>query len=427
MTLQRFFYIVLAFIVLGVQVFGQHRLLDRTVAVVDREIILQSELNSQVDFFVFNNRVDPNMPNLKRDVLEAMINEKLILAKAVQDTITVSDDEVAQQLDALIQQRVAQVGSEKRLEELYGMPMSRMKREFREEMRKQMMANRLQQTKFADVQATRREVADFFAAYKDSLPQVPEEVELYHVFRIPQAGEDAKAAIRAKGKLVLDSIKAGGDFADFARRYSQDPGSATSGGDLHFIRRGQLVKEFEEVVFGMKEGEISNLVETSFGYHIIQLLERRGESVHARHILFKIERDSTAEQRTLTFLSTLRDSALAGTNFTDLAKRHSQDTETGPIGGFLGVFTLDQLSDAELTAAIEKMQQGDISEPLRVQYGTSFGYHIVFLKKRAPTHAMNMQDDARRIEQAATNLKRNREYQKWISELKKDIYWEIRL
>lgn len=417
---------VCAMVIVSVQLHAQRRVLDRVVAVVDKEIITESELNAQVDFFVFNNRVDPQTPNLKHEVLEAMVNEKLILAKAVEESIAVSDEEVSQQLDVLIQQRIQQAGSERRLEELYGMPVSRMNREFRNDMRKQLLVGRMQQTKFSNIQVTRREVEEFFATYKDSLPKVPEEVELYHIFILPKASEDAKSKARAKAQSILDSIKAGGDFAEFAKRYSEDAGSAASGGDLGFIRRGQLVKEFEEAVFGLKQEQLSNIVETSFGFHIIQLLERRGETVHARHILFKVERDQKAEETTITFLKTLKDSITAGTSFADLAKRYSEDVETAPIGGYLGTSTVEQL-DQSLLSTIKTINPGEISGPIRVKFGTNFGYHIVYLTKRTPEHKMNLADDWKRIEQIAANFNRNKEYQKWIMELKQDIYWEIRL
>lgn len=406
---------------------AQQRILDRIVAVVDREVVLESELDAQVEFFVFNNRVDPSSPNVKKDVLDAMINEKLILAKAVEETIRVADEEVSQQLDGLIEQRIRQAGSERRLEEMYGMSVSRMKLEFRDDMRKQMLVNRLQQTKFADLTVSKREVEEFYTVYRDSLPHVPEEVQLYHIFRIPKPSTEAVARVRAKAQAILDSLKVGADFATLAKQYSEDPGSAASGGDLQFIRRGQLVKEFEEVVFNLKESQTSRIVETSFGYHIIQLIERRGEAVHARHILFKIQKDESTEQSAITFLNGLRDSVAAGAGFSELARRHSEDSESGPMGGYLGDFPVDEISDKELANTVKSLKEGEISAPVMVISGTTSGYHVVYLKKRTPEHPMSLESDWRRIEQIATNIKRNKEYQKWIAELRRDIYWEIKL
>ena len=187
----------LALIVLTLPVYGQT--LDRVVAVVDNEIILQSELNAQVQFYIFNNKLDPNTPGLKEQVLQSMINEKLILARAIEDSISVTDDEVQQQLDAVIQQRVQQFGSEAKLEEVYGMPISRIKREFRDEMRKNLLTQRMQQQRFGSASVSRRQVEEFYEAYKDSLGKVPEEVDLAHIYIKP--GFDKAAHEAALGRF----------------------------------------------------------------------------------------------------------------------------------------------------------------------------------------------------------------------------------
>ena len=247
----RSFVLLFTILVIGYQLQAQQTVLDRTIAVVGKDCILLSDLNAQVEFYVFNNHVDPNTPGLQKQVLDVMINDKLIFNKAIEDTnINVSDDEVTNQLDALIQQRIQQAGSEKRLEELYGMPVTKMKREFRDEMRRQIFANKLQQRKFGDMQISRREVEEFFNQFKDSLQRVPEELEVYHIFKIPTLSDEAKKAIRLKAEAILDSIKSGGDFADFALRYSEDLGSAKSGGDLGFARRGTLGKDAQAIERG---------------------------------------------------------------------------------------------------------------------------------------------------------------------------------
>ena len=418
---------ILAFSAAGEHCHAQPVVLDRIAAVVGKEIILLSDVDAQVEFYVFNNRIDPNTPGLRQQVLDAMINEKLILSKALDDTtISVSDDEINNELDAAIAQRIQQIGSEKRLEELYGMPTSRMKREWRDEMRKQILTSKLWEIKKNAIAPSRRETEDFFGAYKDSLPKVPEEFELYHIFKIPQVGEATKNAVRQRARAILDSIRSGGDFGDFARRYSEDAGSASSGGDLGFARRGQFVKEFEEVVFSLKESQLGDVAETPFGFHIIQLLERRGESVHARHILFKVKQDTAGADSAVAFLKSLRDSAMQGSSFFELASRYSEDKESAPVGGLLGRFSVDQF-DKSLRETVKDLKSGEISEPTEVAYGTSTGYHIVYVKRRIPEHATNLEDDWKRIEQFAAANKRNIEYQRWIAQLRSEIYWESRL
>lgn len=407
---------------------AQPAVLDRIVAVVGREPILLSDLTAQEEFYALNNRVDPATPGLQQQVLDAMINEKLMLASALEDTnIVVREDEVTNQLDALIAQRIQQVGSEKKLEEVYGMPISKMKREFRDETRKQLLVQNLQQSKFGSIDPSRREIEEFFTSFKDSLPVVPEEAELYHIFRIPRISESSKLRVKAKAQTILDSIRAGGDFADFARRYSEDKATASSGGDLGSWRRGQFVKEFEEAVFSLKDGELANIVETSRGFHIIQLLERRGEQVHARHILFKVGLDTTENDSTIAFLRTLRDSVLRlHSSFYELAKRWSEDKETGPVGGFLGDYPLTQF-DQKLQDVVKGMKDGEISDPIGVSAGTTTGFHIIYLKKRLPEHPMTLETDWKRVEQLATSYKRTKEYQKWLKQLRSEIYWDVRI
>jgi peptidyl-prolyl cis-trans isomerase SurA len=403
--------------------------LDRIVAVVGKEYILLSDLKAQTEFFAFNNKVDPSTPGLKEQVLDAMVNEKLVLAEALVDTnLVVTDDEISQQLDALIAQRVAlpQVGSEKRLEEMYGMPISKMKREFRDDMRKQLLVQKLQQSRFGQMTVSRREIEEFYQTYKDSLPAVPEELELYHILRIPRIGEASRKIVRDKAQAILDSIRAGADFAEMAKRYSQDAATASDGGDLGSWRRGQFVKEFEEIVFSLRDKQISDIVETARGYHIIQLLDRQGELVHARHILFRIGVDSVGVQETIAMLKGLKDSALAGANFSELAKRYSEDKESGPLGGFIGRATVDQF-DASVLTVIAGLKSGEISDPKDVSTGTSTGYHIIYVKERIPGHAMNLADDWKRLEQLTTSNKKNAEYLKWLKKLRGEIYWNVRL
>jgi peptidyl-prolyl cis-trans isomerase SurA len=401
------------------------QVLDRIVAVVQNDLILESELNAQVQFFAVNNHVDASAPGLRDQVLQTMINEKLIVAKAIEDSVTVTDEEVQQQLDAVIQQRIAQAGSEARLEEMWGMPLSRIKREFRDDMRKSLLAQRLQQQRLGSATIGRFEVEEFYRTYKDSLPRVPEEVELAHIYMKPKATDASRAAARTKLQALLDSIRAGTDFASLARRHSQDPGTAQQGGELGLVRRGQFVKEFETAVFALGEGQLSGIVETDRGMHIIQLEERRGDAVRARHIMLRIERDRVSDDAAVALLDSLRTAILAGASFPELAKKYSEDTESNLIGGTLGTLDLEQL-DKSWAATVASVKAGEISKPERLAVGNSYGYHIVWVKKRTHAHTMTLEQDYRRLEQLALNNKRAKDYQRWIEDLRKDIYWQIR-
>ncbi len=400
--------------------------IDKVVAVVGKEIITLSDLNLMVQSTAMQNKIDPNSSELRDRILDGMINEKLILAQAIEDSVIVTNDEVTDRLDRQIKLLVQQAGSEQRLEELYNMPISRMKRDFRELMRNQLMVDRIRQTRQASLSVTRREVEEFFEAHKDSLPSIPKEYELSHIFIKPKPDSAVIRGVFAKALAVLDSIKKGGDFSDFARRYSTDPGSAAGGGDLGWFRRGVFEKEFEEAAFALKDGEYSKPIKTTYGYHIIQLVERRGESVHTRHILFSIVQSKADDDSTIAGLNRLREHALAGESFGVLAKKYSEDPESKDLGGDLGKITVDQI-EASFMETLKPMKAGEISEPSKVPLGSSYGYHIVWVRSITAEHAMNLNDDYRRLEQLALQFKTSDNFQKWVEEMRKNIFWEKKL
>lgn len=402
------------------------QVVDKVIAVVGSEAIYLSDLQNETQMYALQNQIDPKTPDLQKKMLENMINDRLMLAKAIEDSVAVTDDEVQQQLDERIKEIVQQNGSETRVEELYGMPINRMKREFRETMKKQLLKTKLYRLKFGSINVSRREVEEFFAAYRDSLPDAPEEVEVNHIYVTPKISPEVKRPAHQKAKTILDSIKGGGDFGAFAKKYSEDPGSASHGGDLGWARRGDFVKEFEEAAFALKPSELSDVVETSLGYHIIQLLERRGEAIHPRQILIKLERRQADDDSTIAFLKQLKARAQSGEDFSALAKKYSEDEESATLGGDLGTLSNEQLQP-DFLATVKALSPGQISDPTRVTLSRGYGYHIVLLRKRTPAHKLSLSEDGKRIEQYATALKRNKEYARWLDELRHSIYWESRL
>ena len=402
--------------------YAQQKVLDRIVAIVGNEVILESDLNYQTYIFAIQNNLNPNDPNLKRYVLEEMINDKLILTRAIEDTIVVSDDEVDRQIEAQVQALVRQYGSERRLEEIYGKPLGRIKRELREDVKKRLMIEKLKQQKFGTLTVSGYEVEQFYNTYKDSLPEVPETVELYHIMMIPKPVDSVEQAIYQKAKSILDSIRAGGDFKYFAETYSDDKATAKDGGDLGWVRRGMFVKEFEEAVFRLQEGQISDVVRTQFGYHIIQLIERRGEQVHPRHILFKIPLTEESDKMVISKLEEIRYKIISKQGkFEEMAKKYSEDEQTRMQGGYLGMIPVKEL-EPELKEVVSSLSDGDISQPIKMKYGNSYAYHIVFLKRKIPAHRMDLKDDYMRIYQYALIEKQNREYQKWVDKLREEVY-----
>ena len=400
--------------------------LDKIVAIVGNEVILKSELDYQVQLLAYQNKLDPNDPSLRDKVLESLVDDKLILAQAILDSVTVTDDEVNRELDNRIQNLVKQLGSQQKVEEVYGMSINKIRAEFKEDMRKQLTIQKLKQQKFGDMKVSSVDVRDFYETYKDSIPEIPEQVTLSHIFIVPKPSAKARAEAYSEANALLDSLHHGADFAELAKKYSQDPGSASSGGDLGWAKRGQFVPEFEHAVYDLKPGEISGIVETQFGLHIIQLLERRGDLVHARHILIRIPHLQSDDDSVITFLDSLRAKALKGESVASLARAYSQDQDTRELGGDLGTVTYDQLKDnPTFLDTIRTMKVGEISQPIRVVFGKSYGFSIVYLRNRIPPHKINLDQDFDRLSSMALTMKQNEAYLKWIDQLKKQIYCKI--
>lgn len=402
--------------------------LDKIVAVVDNEIILRSELKFQMSIFAAQRGIDPKTNGLENQILNSMIEEKLAYAQSELDSITISDEEIEQRIDYQIQVFQQQYGSIRKIEEIYGMSIERIKRELRDDVRKNLMVQKMQQTKFASVEASRREVEEFFNTYKDSIGMIPEKLTIYHIFRNPKAGERIIKKSRELTQALLDSIKAGADFGKLAKKYSDDPVSASQDGDLGFVKRGIFYPEFEAAAFALGKGEISDVVKSPVGFHIIQMLERRGEAIHTRHILIKFKPDDDADLDAIQFLSDLRDSIVndKGT-LKYYAKKYSEDKETAAFGGSLGTFYLNQL-DKNLLDIVSKLKSGEISFPRRLEYAPgTYGYHIVYLEERVPKHPAELDGDYKELKKLADEHKKQKEYEQWIKDLKESIYWEIRI
>lgn len=419
--------VILGFLIFCSMGFAQE-VIDKVVAVVDNQFILLSELEFQTQLIAYQRKLNPNDPALKRMVLNSLIEEKLMLAQAEIDSIRVTEDEVNRQLDFQIENFIQQFGSKEKLEQAYNRPLEKIRRELREEIRNNVLIQKVQDAKFGRLEVSRYEVELFYNQYKDSIGLVPEEVKLSQIFIQAKLSESDKIFLVNKLRAILDSIKNGGDFADFARRYSEDPNTAKAGGDLGFVRRGLLVKEFEEVVFTMKEGEISDIIESPFGFHIAQLLERRGESVRVRHILLKLQTSPESEQKIINFLSSIRDSVVNGLNsFGYYARIYSEDKATAPFGGEMGKIPVAEL-DADLRNLISKMKDGEVSKPRKLVVSKDmYGYQIIYLEKRIPEHYPDLNLDYERISQLTLFQKRQKVYRDLIDQLKKQVYWEIRL
>lgn len=402
-------------------------LVDGIAAVVGNEVILVSDVLQQAQLLAQGNKtLNPKDPKVLQDVLGAIIDEKLVLTRAREDSINVSEDEVTRAVDFQIERLVKQVGSERRLEDAYGMSMDRIRRESRDIIRQQLLSEKMRQKKFADMKVTERDLNEFFQEYRDSLPPVPEQLELQRIVLRAKPSEEAKQHSLALARAIIDSIKAGGDFADFARRYSIDPGSAANGGELGYVKSGTFVKPYEDAMKKLGINEISDPVESQFGIHIIQVLDKRSDATRSRHILLPIQ-PSPAEKDTLVSrLNAIRARAVAGEDFSQLARQYSEEEETKAMGGTIGKAAPDQLPP-DLKDAVGGLKDGEISEVRPwSESATDNGYQIIRVVRHIPAHKLDPKEDRAQLERLASYYKQNREYANWITDLRKEIYWDVK-
>lgn len=420
---------ILFLLLLFNSIISAQEVLDKIAAVVNNEIILLSEVDWYTQVAAVQQNLNPDDPELKKQILNKMIEDKLLLAQAELDSIQVTDQEVEAQIESQISYLINQYGgSQERFEQAYGMSVERIKRKLREDTRKNLMAQRLKQQKFGKIEVTKREVEEFFTEYRDSLGQIPEKFEISHIFINPKAGEKVKQAAKKFAQTLLDSIKNGADFAEIARAHSDDPGSKAAGGDLGFVKRGVFFPEFEAAAFKLNEGELSDVIESPVGFHIIQLIERRGESIHARHILISVKVDDDADLRAIELLTEIRDSILNNANtFEYFAKKYSDDESSAKFGGKLGTFEKGQL-DKSMQDQVFKLQEGEISFPKRLEVGRgSYGFHLIRLDKRIEAHMPSLQTDYEEIKRIAEFKKSEDLFNEWLNDVKEKIYWEIKI
>ncbi len=401
--------------------------INKIVAIVGNEVILKSDIDGQIAYMMLRDKsVNPNDPKLIKEVLDGMIDQLLITTKAIEDSVTVSEDEITQRLDLHIQSEIQRFGSEKRVEQVYGMSVARIKSEVRDQIKNNLLARSLIQKKFGEVAVTGTEVKEFYDKFKDSLPSLPKMVELYHIVKFVQSQAQSKEQVLNLAKEIRDSIIKGGDFAVFAKNHSADLNTAKEGGELGWFDKGKLLPEFEKVAFNLNINEISNPVETPFGFHIIQTLEKKANSIRTRHILFKIGQSSEDQEVAKKILSDMKKRYKEGEAFEELARKFSDEKESRGFGGFVGKIPLTEIP-ASISSVVSNMNEGEVSDP--IPYNTDPlkpAFHVVYKKRIIPERFPTLDSDYTEIEQKAIEYKKSKLYSDWLTQLRKEMYWEIK-
>jgi len=373
---------VIVFILLSLPAlcFGQERsVIDKVVAKVGGEIILLSDIETQYQYA----SAQAQGTSIERcQILEAMIGQKLIVHQAKLDSILVTDSEIDAQLDFRVSSVLRQMnGDEEFFEEYYGMTVNKMRENLREDMISQILAERMQQQILTEVDITPSEVQEFYKSIpKDSLPYLNAEVEVAEIVMAPQVNEiERLKSLQEILEIRKQIVEEGADFALLAKKHSDDPGSGANGGELGYAERGNYVPEFEAEAYQLELNEISEPVETEFGFHIIQMLERRGNKIKLRHILISPEITYDDKELAETALDSLRMKLESGEIDWDAAvQKYSLKTARSyNNGGRLqnpntgkSFFQTAELP-TEIYFAIEEMDVEDVSKPLEYTISTS--------------------------------------------------------
>ena len=400
--------------------YAQSKMLDRIVAVIGDRIILESDVNDQYNYLIAGGTKDDG--TLRCQVIEQLIVGKLMLNKADQDSLVVSDGQVEGELTRRVDYILNQMGgNEEEFKKNYSMSVIEFREFIRQDIHDQLLMKQQESAIYDNASITPRQVKKFFQTIpKDSLGLLPAEVQFNHIVIKKPWSEDSENTERAFLEDLREQVvEKGADFAELAKRYSID-GSSRFGGKLPDFTRGQMVPEFEETAFNMREGDISDVIKTEFGYHIIRLEKRDGEVLTARHILRRPKPDAKGDSIAKARLMEIKELIdMDSVTFELAAIAYSQDRQSKDCGGCYTNPETGELSipidklPADFFFKIDEMQQGQVSEVLELDNpdGTK-AFHIIYLKKKIPPHAPNLKDDYKTIYNAALRAERRKIFEK---------------
>ncbi len=410
---------------------GQSFILDRVVAVVGEFVILQSDIESM---HLQNKAQGVSLPgDEKCIILENFLGEKLLLNQAKIDSIEVSESSVEMELDNRLNYFISMIGSPEALEEYFGKTILEIKEDMRSSVRDASITRQMQGTITGDVTVTPSEIQDYYNNLpRDSIPYIDSKVELSQILIYPPVDE---AAIFEVKQTLLDlrrRILDGQKFSTLAVLYSEGP-SASKGGEIGFMGKGELDPEYAKAAFSLKEGGVSTIVESSFGFHIIQLIERREERVNTRHILMKPKIKPEAIRATTRKLDSIANLVRTDSITFDLAaKIYSEDKNTAVNGGIMvnpvtntTTFTMDELQPAEFIA-LRDLKVGEVTEAFKSEDENGKEvYKIIRLRNRSSPHRANLKDDYMVLQDMALGIKKQKVFQAWIDEKIEETYVHI--
>jgi peptidyl-prolyl cis-trans isomerase SurA len=406
--------------------------IDKIIVKVDNYIVLKSDLeNAYLNYLSSGNAASEEA---RCGILISLVVNKLMVAKAEIDSVVVTDEEVDQNTQQRMQAILQNSGnSPEQLERIYGKSMADIQMELRDQIREQLLGREMQLRITKDITITPAEVRKFYAKIPtDSLPFYSSDVEVAQIVRVAKVSASQKEATRKQLNDLRARIVAGENFGELASKHSEDPSAKYNAGEMGYVSRGTMVPTYEAMAFRLRKGEISEPFESPFGFHIMQLIDRRGNEYNSRHILLSASPSENDIELTRKFLDSLKQEIEKGTiKFEEAAREYSDDLMTKGRGGY---FT-DQDGGAKVSIrdldpvvyfAVEEMKVGEISKPM--DYRTEDGKaasRIIYFKAKIPPHAANLKDDWNRIHSAALAEKKDRALDKWFVKARRDVFINV--
>lgn len=428
--------LILGLLLVSMQLFSQRQpqVIDKVVAVVGKNIILQSEIENQYLQMRLQGGMTGSAQSMRCEILEELLLQKLMLNQAEMDSITVSESQVESELDRRIQYFVERMGSQEKLEEYFNKTITEIKDEVRRAAKDNLLQEQVRAKIVENVAVTPSEVKKFFRGVpQDSLPMVEPQYEIVQIVKRPPVSLDEKLQVKERLYQIRKRILEGeSSFSTMAVLYSEDPGSARKGGELGLTGRGVFASEFEAVAFNLRDGEISDVVETEFGFHIIQLIEKRDNMVNCRHILLMAKVPVEALEKAQNELDSVAHAIRNGEiSFEEACLKFSDDDSKSNGGYITNVATgakrmsISDMQELEnyypeyknLSFVISRLDIDEVSDPVPMTTNEKKdAFRLVMVKKKIDSHKANLKDDYSMIQNWALNMKKQEALVKWVSD-----------
>lgn len=403
----------------------ERQTLDRIIAIVGKEAILASELAGQMQIYSLQTGRKPNSEQeviaLRDRLLDEMVTDLLFLQEARKDTsIKVRDEEIDQAVNEYIQRAIQRMGSEEKFNEALAaenLTIRGLEKRYRPDIEKQLLKQRLIQKRLMTISISKHEVEEFYAKFKDSLPTQPEAVRLAHILLRVTPSQRVEDSVKALATKLRQRIVGGADFATISSQFSS-MGAGVNGGDIGYVAREDVVPEFARAAFALGINEISGVVRTEFGYHIIRNEGKQENRLRLRHVLLAVEPSAADTTAVYQLADSLLREARGGASFEELAKTFSDDNNTRATGGEIGWLAVNEMPAAFADAVAGWSEVGSYKGPVTSQDGI----HIFKLLEHTPAKTYTIENDYDQIKELARQDKTGRSVDKWLADIKKKSF-----